>query len=217
MRQPLPLDNYLNRSYMWQIHSSNLSADRREDLNLIASRPNGSEEDFQVAEQIQALDPVSNKLSIKFAREFTADSMKRNNVILIGGQKSNPWTNLFFNQLNFTIQYDRNLMQSFIDNRNPKSGEQARYIAPASTSASVGYSIVAFLPNPSHTADALIIAGTDSEATNAAGEFITSEDSLEGFLKRLHTKKIPYFEILLKTTRLNGTPFSAQLLSYRIY
>ena len=32
-----------------------------------------------------------------------------------------------------------------------------------------------------------------------AGEFITSEESLNGILKMFHTKRIPYFEVLLKT------------------
>jgi len=79
----------------------------------------------------------------------------------------------------------------------------------------LGYSIIAYLPNPSHTADALIIAGTDSQATDAAGESLTSEGSLSGFLNRLHTKPFPHFELLLKTTRLSGTPFNAEVIAYR--
>jgi hypothetical protein len=73
------------------------------------------------------------------------------------------------------------------------------------------------LPNPSHTNNTLIIEGTNSQATDAAGEFVTSEESMEKFRNRIPTKQFSYFEILLKTTRLNNTPFNAEIITYRIY
>ncbi|MES2391217.1 MAG: hypothetical protein V4555_06235 [Acidobacteriota bacterium] len=215
--QSLSLADYLNRSYLHQIQSTDLSADRAADLKLMVSRQNGSLGDFRVAQRIQALDPASTTLPVQFAREYTADSIKEHNVILIGSQKSNPWVDLFNDQLNFTIEYDPKLNQSFIRNHNPKPGEQPMYAAPVNPYASSGYSIIAYLPNPSHTANALIVAGTDSQATDAAGEFLTTDRSLQSFLTKLNTKQIPYFEVLLKTTRLSGTPFNAEIIGYRTY
>jgi hypothetical protein len=63
----------------------------------------------------------------------------------------------------------------------------------------------------------LIVAGTNSQATDAAGEFLTSEASMESLLKRFPARQIPYFEVLLKTTRLSGTPFSADIVTCRTY
>jgi hypothetical protein len=214
-KQSFSLSDYLNHNYLQQIAAPNLSADRKADLDLLVSRLNGSLGDFRVVQRIQALDPTSPTLSVQFSREYTADSIKRHNVILIGSQKSNPWVDLFSDQLNFSVEYDPALNQSFIKNRSVHPGEQAVYPVPVNPYGSAGYSIIAYLPNPSHTADALIIAGTDSQATDAAGEFLTSEDSLSGFLNRLHTKPIPHFELLLKTTRLSGTPFNAEVIAYR--
>jgi hypothetical protein len=211
------LADYLNHSYLHQIQSPDLSADRQADLKLMVSRQNGSLGDFRVAQRIQALDPISTTLPVEFARDYTAGSIKEHNVILIGSQKSNPWVDLFNDQLNFTIEYDPKLNQSFIRNHNPKPGEQPMYAAPVNPYASSGYSIIAYLPNPSHTADALIVAGTDSQATDAAGEFLTSDRSLGSLLAKLNTKQIPYFEVLLKTTRLSGTPFNAEIIGYRTY
>jgi hypothetical protein len=215
--QSLSLTDYLNHNYTAAVLSPNLSADRKADLSLIVSRLNGSLGDFRVAQRVEALDPASSNLSLQFAREYTADAIKRNNVILIGSRKSNPWVDLFNDQLNFTVDYDPKLNQSFIVNHNPRPGEQGRYAAPVNPYASAGYSIIAFLPNPSHTADALIIAGTDSQATDAGGEFLTSETSLASLLKRVPSKQIPYFEVLLKTTRLSGTPFNAEIIAFRTY
>lgn len=212
-----PLRDYLNRTYLTEIKSPTISPDRRADLNLIASRLNGSMGDFGVAERIRALDPSSNQIFVEFAREYNADSIKRNNTILIGSRKSNPWVDLFADQMNFRIEYNPELNQSFVKNLSPRSGEQPEYAAPTDPYASVGYSIIAYLPNPSRTNNSLIIEGTNSQATDAAGEFITSEKSMDDFRRRFPNKQFKYFEILLRTTRLNGTPFNAEIITYRIY
>jgi hypothetical protein len=216
-KQYFPLNDYLNGSYVRQVQAADLSADRKADLSLIAVRNNGSLGDFRVAQRIRALDPTFTRLVVEYAREYTADSIKRHNVILIGSQKSNPWVDLFYAQMAFTIEYNPALDQSFIKVNNPRAGEQAIYPVVANPDAPVGYSIIAYLPNPSHTADALIIAGSNSQATDAAGEFLTSEASMERLLNRFPSNQIPYFEVLLKTTRLNGTPFSAEIVTVRTY
>jgi hypothetical protein len=216
-KQYFPLSDYLNGNYIRQIQASNLSADRKADALMIAVRNNGSLGDFRVAQRIRALDPTFNRLMVEYAREYTADSIKRHNVILIGSQKSNPWVSLFYSQMAYTIEYDPALDQSFIKVNNPVPGEKPLYPVVANPDAAVGYSIIAYLPNPSHTADALIIAGSNSQATDAAGEFLTSEDSMERLLKRFPSGQVPYFEVLLKTTRLNGTPFSAEIVTSRTY
>lgn len=215
--QSLSLTDYLNHGYIGLAQSPDLSADRKADLALMVSRPNGSVGDFRVAQRIQSLDPGSSVLNLQFAREYTADGIKQHNVVLIGSRKSNPWVDLFSDRLNFSVDYDPKLNQSFIRNHKPERSEQAVYAAPVNPYASAGYSLIAFLPNPSHTASALIIAGTDSQATDAAGEFLTTESSLADLLHKFPGKQIPYFEVLLKTTRLSGTPFSAEIVAYRTY
>jgi len=222
MKQSYPLSDYLNRSYINQIHSFTLcSADHKAVNSIafesIAARNNGSFGDFEVAQQIVALYPRSTSVHVSYAREYTADSVKRDNVILIGSRKSNPWVDLFTDQMNFLVRYDANLDQSFVENLHPRAGEQAQYAQPANPYASLGYSVIAFLPNPSHTGNALIIEGTNAEATNAAGEFVTSEETMSNFLKKLPGTRIPFFEILLRTSRMSGTPMHAEVVAYRTY
>jgi len=81
----------------------------------------------------------------------------------------------------------------------------------------VGYCTVAYLANPDHNGSVLLLEGTGSEATEAAGDFLLSEDQLGNFLKTLHSAKFPYFEVLLKTSQVRGTPLSTSLVTYRIY
>lgn len=214
-RKPIPLSDYLDSSYARSL-SPDLSVDRREDLDLISSRNNGSFGDFRAASKIMALDLASQKFHLSFARKYSADAMKQHNVILIGSRKSNPWVDLFRDRLNFDIGYDPKLRHDFIRNRSPRPGEQPVYFV-ATDAYAPRYGVVAFLPNPSNTAEALIVEGTDSEATEAAGEFLTAEKSLALFRQKAHLEKFSYFEVLLSATQLSGTSFNAEIVAWRTY
>jgi hypothetical protein len=132
---------------------------------------------------------------LRFSREFTPDEVKQNSVILIGSRKSNPWVELFESQLNFAFEYSGSQTRPVIRNRSPKPGEQPFYSEERDTTQ--GYSIVAFLPDLSHNGSALILAGSDSRATDAAGEFVTSNAPLENFRRQIGRDQFPYFEVLL--------------------
>lgn len=215
--QSFSLNDYLNRSYMDKIEASKLSPDRKADLRLIIERSHGGIGDFNAAQRVWALDPSSPRLNLVFARNYSADLIKRDNVVLIGGQEANPWVDLFADRLNFTIAYSPAEDRSYVKNASPRSGEQAIYPVIFRPDGIVGYGIVAYLPNPSHTADALIIAGTDSQTTDAAAEFITSEARLQQLFKKFPAHTLPYFEVLLKTSRLSGTPLTEQMVTIRTY
>jgi hypothetical protein len=73
------------------------------------------------------------------------------------------------------------------------------------------------VPNPSHTGNIIILAGTDSDATGAAAAFLTSENQMQNLRNTFGVSRFPYFEILLKTSRLSGTFFDAELVAYRTY
>jgi hypothetical protein len=210
------LNDYLSRSYFSQISSTQDGIDPKL-LASIASRNSGSFGDFRVAQRILALDPGASNVFLAYARDYAADAIKRDNVILIGSRKSNPWVDLFTDQLNFAVHYDPALGESVVTNLRPRPGEQPVYAPPADPDAALGYSVIAFLPNPSKTASALIIEGTNSEATDAAGDFVTSSDSMQNFLEKLPGKKFTYFELLLRTNRVAGTPLKAEMVAFRAY
>jgi len=216
-QHPISLGDYMSRNYMREVQASDISPDRRFDLNQIFNRNLVTFGDFRAAQQILALTPVSSSLHLALSRYYMADSIKRNNVILIGGKKANPWIRLFDDQMNFSLDYDTAHSQGFVTNRNPQLGEEAIYSSPADPNTLTSYSVIAYLPNPSRTGNAIILAGIDSDATNAAAEFLTSEEQLEKFQRILHLQTFPYFEVLPKTSRLSGTSFSAEPIAYRTY
>src|ERR1017187_308923 len=215
-KRSIPLSEYLNRNYIGKIQSPSLSQDRRADLGMIAQRNNGSLGDFRAAQHILTLDPPGKNFHMYSSRDFTPALVKQDNVILIGARKSNPWVDLFEGSLNFTTEYDSNRSIDYIRNKAPAAGGQEIF-APAPSPSPGGYCVVAYLPNPQQPGKVLILAGTDSAATEGAGDFLTSEDQLSRFQKLLHVTTLPYFEVLLKTSNLNGTPIDSKIVAYRTY
>lgn len=217
MRRPLTLEDYVNRSFIGQIQSWNLSADRREDVNQVLNHNLVTFGAVRAAQVLEGEIPATYPHYLTLARHFTADQIKRDNVVLIGGKKAVPWDDLFDDQLNFVTDYDYTQGLQIVRNRNPKPGEQAVYSVSVSSSSLFGYAVVAYLPNPSHTGSIIILAGTDSDATGAAAAFLTSEDQMQRLRATFHTADFPYFEALLKTSRLSGTFFGSQLVAFRTY
>ncbi len=216
-RQPIGLQDYLSREYLRRIQSADSSADRKADLYQILNHNLVTFGAVRAAERIIDEIPTTDAHNVAFARYYTTDEIKRNNVVLIGGKKAVPWDHLFDDKVNFVTDYDDQRSQAFVRNLHPKAGELATYAVSFEPNSLFGYSSIAYLPNPSGTGSAIILAGTDSDATNSAAEFLTSEEQMAKFQATLHTTRFPYFEVLLKTTRLSGTSFSSELLAYRTY
>jgi len=205
---------YLGRSYLNSSDSKSLDPEAQGFDELLASKSLGNTEEFKLAHRILVMDPLDTKIHLYSARQYMPALVKQNNVILIGGRVSNPWSELFEGELNF-IENTRfeGLGITTVSNRTPARGEPQTYL---STDA-VGYCVVAYLPNPGHDGKMLLLEGTSSEATEAAGDFLLSEDQFASFRNKLHSAQLPYFEVLLKTSQVRGTPLTATVEAYRIY
>jgi hypothetical protein len=211
-KQSYSFNEYLSRIYLTQPASPDASPDFQAALKLIGSKYLASADTFRLAQRILALDPSGKQFHLYHAREYTPALIKQHNVILIGGRIANPWEEIFDSQLNFTVTYDQNGFPSII-NRAPMNGEDKTY----NLVGSVGYSVAAYLPKPDHNGNVLLIEGTTSESTEAAGDFLLSEEQLQSLQKTLHVTSLPYFEVLLKTTLVRGTPISGTVIAYRTY
>jgi hypothetical protein len=161
------------------------------------------------------LDAHSKNLKLASARAYAPESIKANNVILIGGPESNPWVDLYKDRMNFYVEYDASLHHTLIVNRAPAAGEQSVYELFGEPNR--GYSIVAFLPNLSDSRYAMIIAGTDSQATLAAGEWVTTSEGLATIRQKAPNGRFPFFEVLLASSKLVGTPLRTEVKAFRIH
>jgi hypothetical protein len=211
-KKPITLNDYLNRSYISALMAQEKDPSTLNVLNKVSSWSSVSPDHLRLARRILALDPLGKSINLHYSSDYMPDFIEQHNVILLGSQFTNPWDSLFDSRLNFTMTLDDN-NSSTIMNRAPAAGERKIY----TRTDTVGYCIVAYLPNPSGTGKALLIEGTSVEATEAGGDFLLSEGRLSNFQKMLHVTNFPYFEVLLKTSQLKGTPFTAAIEAYRTY
>ena len=100
-------------------------------------------------------------------------------------------------------------------NLAPKAGESAAYNFGAASST--GFCIIAYLPTPDHSGSALLIQGTSGEPTEAGVDFLLSEAKLSAFQRELGVSRLPYFELLLKTSWVKGTPIDSSIVASRTY
>lgn len=220
-KESFTLQDYLNRSYSNQTQQLKLDPGAQMTLALLARRTLISRGEFTMAQHLDDLEPVGDKIHIYFARNYLPSLMKRDNVILFGTELSNPWFELFQNRLVFAIQRNpsvadptqRGAAREIVADRAPAAGEQAVY----TPSTAVGYCTAAYLPNLEHTGRVLIIAGTTSEAAQGCGDFLLSEPGMESLQKKLGKTTFPYFQVLLRTSQLIDTPIASSILAVRSF
>ena len=213
-KQQTPFYGYLSRSYLNPSSDRTLSPELRFVQALLASKSLGNTSEFKLAQRILALDPLAKKIHMYSARQYMPALVKQDNVILIGGRVSNPWSELFENRLNFVEDTKfEGFGTTIVENRSPAAGEPRTY----TSTDSVGYCVVAYMPNPGQEGKVLLLEGTSSEATEAAGDFLLSGEQSSAFLQTLHATSLPYFEVLLKTSQVRGTPLTATVQAYRAY
>jgi hypothetical protein len=204
-------NDYLRRSYLDSQHSSQLSPQIREIKDGIAGKTLARAAEVRLVQKILSMDLAGKNLHIYNAREYTPALFTRDNVILLGNPTSNPWFALFEDHLNF-LEQPESQTESVIFNRSPHTHEESTY----TPTKDIAYGVVAYLPKSDQTG-ILLIQGSSSEATEACGNFILSENQLTSFSKLLGNTKLSYFELLLKVSHVTGTPITTTVEAYRAY
>jgi len=161
---------------------------------------------------------ASRQMKIRTARSLQLPDLKvDDNFILLGSPRSNPWTKLFEDQLDFAFEFDQAANQEIIRNRRPQKNEPAAYI-PTAKGWGTGnaYGIIGFVGNPGQTGDALLLAGSNAEATEAAGRLATNLPLLASTLKNCGVDpRGPqrHFEVLLRVATMAGSPNTFEVVA----
>jgi hypothetical protein len=155
---------------------------------------------------------------ISFAGDFAVNYLQSHNLILVGTRRTNPWMEIFEDQLNFqSVFRETPPMSSYFQNRSPLPGESAIYEVRWTKQ---GFCRVAFLPSPSRRGSVLLISGTDMASTEAGGQFISSERWIQTLLSKLGLSRnapFPFFEVLLKIDYITLNTPKFELVTHRIH
>jgi hypothetical protein len=206
----ISLSDYANHKYI--PHPELLTPEENRFCRVILRGDKASTVDTPIAVSIAQLAQTRfKKLNVRAARNIQlSDLQTDDNFVLLGSPRSNPWSNLLNDHLDFRFEYDKTLAKEVIQNVHPHPGEQASYVATAPGWATgQSFAIIAFLQNPDQSGQALILAGENGEGTEAAGKLITDQARLDETLQKCDISRDGpphYFEILLRVNTLAGSP-----------
>jgi hypothetical protein len=178
--------------------------------------------DTPIAVSIGELAQVtSRKLIVRSARHIQLSDLKTDDdLILLGSPRSDPWSGLFDDQLNFKIIYDKEAKQEVIFNAHPWQNEPTTYVPTAPGGATgQSYAIVAFVQNPDSNGRVLLLAGVNGEGTTAAGQLVTDLPRLSQALRQCGlqgSRTGANFEMLLRLKTMAGSPSHVDVIACHI-
>ena len=149
----------------------------------------------------------ANRLLFRQSRDLKARDLKEGNFVFLGSAVANPWLELFDDSLNFRISGPADTPARQWRNCAPQEGESMAYPATSplpQAERTVSYAQVAVIPNKSRSGKVLIVAGLLMPDTEAAGEFVLSNQSAKTISNTLGVKDLtgtPYFEVILETRK----------------
>jgi hypothetical protein len=213
--QLVSLTDYSDTSYLTQPKMGH-------DSVLIGSRPYTSLADALLTAQLVQTAAVQHRsISVRYARDVKMRDLNYEDLIFIGSAYSDPWIHEFDENCNFVVQVDEATRRLYFLNKSPQKGEAQHYYAAGGDNRSnENFGLVTYLPNFRHGNNVLLIEGTNSVGTEAAGDFLT--DPIYGAHLAQHlnlpadTSSFPHFQLLLKVTTLSNAPSALQVVARRV-
>jgi hypothetical protein len=219
-QRPVSLADYVSGNY----HTGSPTSSRLDPriIQDIGTRPYTSilVLDF-VAHLFQLKEVVPERLRIRDAHDLHMEDLRSGNTILLGSADSNPWVELFQQQLNFGFSYNpKNLDAApIILNRHPLAGERDAYFEnDLNEPLHNTYGLIAYMPNLDGTGHVLLVEGIDMPGTQAAGAFLLNPSLMSPVLARAAGPNsiIRPFELLIETGNVATDASRLRLVSERI-
>lgn len=159
---------------------------------------------------------VGKNLTLKQSRRLVAEDLKYNDAILMGSSWVKEWVGNAPVRKCFTTG-----LAASIRNQNLLPGDEREYVAKYDEETGKlieDYALIAVKPGISERKTVMIVAGTRSEGTQAAVEYITDESYLADLNQRFSRTlgAFPkYFQVLLKVSVDNGIPTDISVIRVR--
>jgi hypothetical protein len=153
------------------------------------------------------------------ARELTLDSLKNDQLLLIGGPQYNPWEQLLSEDKNFQMVYDGQENSISILNKHPQPGESPVYKWRQNDSVGrSGYSIISFSKNLNGNGHILELEGSTAQGDEAAVEFLLDNSKVDPVLKKAMNGqgRLSQFEFVLQTSFVAGGNVDSHVVAFRM-
>ncbi|MDZ4801944.1 MAG: hypothetical protein SGI92_27635 [Bryobacteraceae bacterium] len=161
---------------------------------------------------------MNGNLRPRRAQLFSWDDTRGHNVIFVGAPPHN--VPLFDVQMGRSFRLkpygqEPRADAGCFENLQPRAGEEKLYCMSAEGATQIEYALVTFARGVDRQREAVLVAGTTTFSTEAAADFITDQERMEGLHKVLGGRDWPRFEALLRCTIRSGVPVSAELVTAR--
>jgi hypothetical protein len=160
----------------------------------------------------------SRDVNVHAARSIQIqDLASEDNFVFLGSPRSNPWSALFSDQLDFRFVFDPKAKTEFIRNEHPRPREASSYV-PTAPGWQTGqtFATVALVKNPDQAGQVLLVAGATGEGTAAAGRFITDTARMNSTLKECGVKSSgegQQWQLLLQLNAMAGAPSNVDVVA----
>ena len=160
------------------------------------------------------LEKVGKNTVVKQSRTVSAEDLKNHDVILLGSAWVNEWSGKTPILEDFLLGASATIV-----NQHPRAGEEREYSARFDDTTGKlieDYALITVKPNISEGNTVMVLAGTHSEGTQAAAEYVVGEDSLRYLDQRLRQTNgtLPkYYQVLLKVAVDNGIPTTISVVT----
>jgi S-layer like family, C-terminal region len=217
---PVSLSDYANQRYIPNLDA--LSPQVITFCKFILRGDKAAGVDARVIASVAGLSQrASKKISVQVARDVRLSDLSADeNFIFLGSPRSNLWTNLFNDQLDFRFAFDQDTHQEIIRNVHPRTGEASSYVPSAKGWATgQSFATISFVQNPGRDGQVLILAGANGEGTQAAGELVTNVPRLSAALQHCgisSANPVKHFQILLRLNTMAGSSSNVDVLACHV-
>jgi hypothetical protein len=159
---------------------------------------------------------MGKNLALKQSRRLVAEDLKNHNAILFGNSWVKEWVGNTPIRRCFTTG-----PAASISDQNLLPGDEREYVAKYDEETGKlieDYALIVVKPGISDRKTVMIVAGTRSEGTQAAAEYLTDENYMADLNQRFHRTigAFPkYFQVLLKVSVDNGIPTGISVIRVR--
>lgn len=158
--------------------------------------------------------PRGRELTLQTSNLLTWEDISRNNVIFLGPPKYNLQT------LDLPVQQDFEISHSRVQNLHPQPGEPHSFeekFVPGQATLEEGHALISRLPGLHRTGEMLMMAGSSTESTRAAVEFMTLPEYVTPFVRWMRQQPggIPqWFQVVIRARFKSGTPIEIERVAF---
>jgi hypothetical protein len=217
----ISLSDYANEKYLPD--NSKLSPEIRDFCLKYLRGVRSANVDLPIVASIVSLaQPTGQRVLVRSARQMRlTDFRAEDDFILIGSPLSNPWLEMFSEELDFRFFFPNESSLQSIENLRPRGNELKIYTPQGGgfetkPPTGVSFAVVAFVQNPHESGHVLILAGTGAEGTLAAAQLVTNASELSNVLHSCdgaQNEPLRNFEILLRVNMMAGSPTNTEVVA----